>query len=320
MLTSTLLLLLAPFSALARPTLSQRQSPNIQMIHEFPGIVLENLAARSNGHLLISASNQPHLYDINPSASSPTPVTLPAISDVAGLFGIAETAPDVFAVAAGNYTGNGGSETPTPGSFSVWSVDMTTSEPTVKLITTMPDAGGLNGMTALNGFSGNVLIADSTLGGIWKVDVATGSHSMVIQDSHFANTVTGSLGINGLRMFEGSLYFTNSVLGTYGRLPITSAGAAAGTVDILSRSPSTSDIYDDLDLSSAGNAWITTHSNAVTEVTAGGTQTNMTGNGNSFLQPTSARFGRGAEDQTLYVVNAGNTGTGQLVAVSSIVS
>ena len=318
MLNLPLLLLLAPLSVLARPASSPRSAPTVRSIGEFSEFGLENLAPRSNRHLLLTASNQPFLYDIDPTASSPSPSKLPSIPGVIGVLGIAETSADVFAVAAGNYT----NEVPTTGSFGIWQVDMNQAEPTVKLITQIPTAEGLNGMTALNGFSGTVLVADSILGAVYKVDVSTGAYSIAIQNDDFAPsaTKTSSFGINGLRMSGGELYFTNSAQGLFGRLPINAEGAAEGDVQILARLDASAGTYDDFDVDCGGNSWIATHNNMLLTVTIGGTQTNMTGGTTPFLQPTSARFGRENENAVLYVVNDQN---GQLFAVdglSSVVS
>lgn len=143
----------------------------------------------------------------------------------------------------------------------------------------------------------NVLIADSMLGAIWKVDVATGKYSIAIQNSDLAPNASRTegppAGINGLRTFGESLYFTNTAQGIFGPICINDDGSAAGDVEILARTSQSSDDYDDLDLDSEGNAYIATHPNAICDVTAAEIQTNMTGDGSSFLQPTSARFGRG---------------------------
>ena len=270
----------------------------------------------------MTATNQPHLYDIDPRTSSSTPITLPDISGVSSILGIAETAPDVFAVAAGIY--NISNLVPVFGSFSVWSVNMNTAQPTVKLITAIPEAQGLNGAAALNGFSGTVLIADSILGAVWKVNVATGAYSMAIQNSNFAPSASApaghSLGINGLRTVGNSLYFTNSAQGIFGSIRIHPDGSAAGAVEVLATRAQPTQSYDDFDIDSAGTAWIATHAGVrnapgiINEVTREGVQTNMTGEGNSFNQPTSARFGRGPQSGTLYVVDAAN---GQLTAVTN---
>ena len=323
MLNLPLLLLLAPLSVLAHPALSPRSGPTVRSIYEFSDFRMENLAPRSNGHLLLTASNQPFLYDIDPTASSPSPSKLPSIPGVLSVLGIAEISPDVFAVAAGNYSS---SMVPTTGSFGIWQVDMTQAEPTVKLITQIPTAEGLNGMAALNGFSGTILVADTILGAVYKVDVSTGAYSIAIQNDDFAPVAghTPAFGINGLRMSGGDLYFTNSAQGLFGRVPVNGEGAAEGDVQILARLETSAGTYDDLDLDCEGNSWIATHTDMVLTVTTGGTQSNMTGGTTPFLQPTSARFGRGGEAGVLYVADYGSAEVfGQLVAVdglSSVVS
>ena len=321
MLNLSLLLLLAPLSVLARPAASPVSAPTVRSIYQFTDFTMENMAARSNGHLLLTGSNQPFLYDIDPTAASPSPSMLPSIPGVIGVFGIAETSPDVFAVAAGNYT----NLVPANDSFSIWQVDMNqTPEPTVKLITPIPAAEGLNGMAALNGFSGSVLVADSKKSAVWKVDVSTGAYSIAIQNDDFApNTAAQSLGINGLRMSGGNLYFTNSAQGFFGKVSVNGEGTAVGDVQTLARLDSSAGTYDDLDLDCAGNSWIATHDDLLLAVTTGGTQSNMTGGATQFKEPTSARFGRGSGSETtvLYVANAGKGDAhGQLVAVDGLSS
>ena len=317
MLTSSLLLLLAPLSALARPTLSPRVTPNIKSIYDFTNFNLENLAPRANGHLLLSATNQPYLCDLNPSASSITPTFLPHISGVTSLLGIAETSHDIFAVVAGNYSSD---ESAVAGSFSLWSVNMNSPQPTVSLITKIPEAKGLNGAAALNRNSGTVLVADSILGAVWKVNVATGQYSIAVQDPALApdssKPAGTSIGINGLRTDATSLYFTNSATSIYGRIPINADGTAAGAAVTLAQS--SSGIFDDFDRSPQGNAWITTHPSSMTEVASGGAQTVVPGDGNVLVQPTSARYGTGAQANTLWVVSAGNgTVSGQIASIST---
>ena len=310
------LTLLAPLSIFALPQSIQSRAPAIHSVINFSNFVLENLAPRSNGHLLLTASNQPYVYNLDPSASSPTPKALPPIPNVGGLFGIVETSPDVFAVAAGNYSSN---EVPTPGSFSVWSIDMNPSQPTVKLITTLPQARGLNGAAALNGFSGSILIADSVLGGIWTVNVGTGHSSVTIQNADMAGTSSFGIGINGVRVSGSYLYYTNSAKGTLSRIQVSNSGSAVGNAEVVATSTQVSGIYDDLDVDSQGNAWVAMHPSLVEEVTQGVAQPRIIGQGSPFVQPTSARFGRGSMTGTLYVVDAGDESHGgQLFAVSNL--
>lgn len=315
MLRSLPLLLLAPLSVLTRPTpsSSSASSSSVSLLYEFSEQRLENMAARSNGHLALTVVNQPQLYDFDPTASSPTPNLLHQFPDATSLAGIAETAPDVFAVVVGNQSSAG---LGVAGSFSVWSVNLNTPEATVDLITTIPDAEALNGMTTVSGGSSDiVLIADSSLGAVWRVNVASGDYSIAIQDSHFTNSSTAR-GINGVHVSDGELYFTNSAQESYGHVPITGDGSANGDVEVYGI-PAGS--YDDFAFDSEGNSWIATHPGSVTEWSTGGSASDVTGGG--MEQPTSVKFGRGStqEESTLYMVTYGNpeSGGGQIFAIST---
>ena len=242
-------LLFLPFlSALARSTASSAvQSSPLTLLHSFPSNPhLENLAARWNGHLLLSVVSEPLLYDIDPT--NPSPRLLHEFAGYTSIGGITEIAPDVFAVIAGNTSSTtlGGML----GTWSVWSVNMNTPEPTIKLITWIPGGETLNGMTTSNGwYSDLVLIADCTLGALWRVNVLTGDYSIAIQNPAFNNTSTSARGINGVHVKGRFLYFTNSATGSYARIPITANGSAAGQVELLATSPGE---YDDF---AFGSVW-----------------------------------------------------------------
>ncbi len=233
--------------------------------------------------------------------------------------GIVETAPDIFAVIGGNESIT---LTGVPGSFFIWSIDLNTPEPTVKLITLVPEASALNRLTMLQRSSDIILAADSTLGAVWRVNIVTGDYSIAIQNSLFEPTITELRGLNGIHTLGEMLYFTNSAQQSYGRVPITDDGNAAGEVEILARATDPSAFYDDFDFDWQGNAWIATHPNSLIEVTMGGKQRNITADCNSteLLQPSSAKLGRGSilNKRVLYVIGYGSlTVGGQVVAVNS---
>ena len=322
MLRLLFFLLLAPYSVVSNSTSTSAG----RLVFEFAGQQhIENVAIRSNGHLVLSVVNEPFVYDLDPRAHHPLPKVVHHFPGVIGTTDMAETAPDIFAVVAGNWSST--KLQATPGSFSIWSIDLNTPEPTVKLITSIPEAAALNGVTTLNGSSDIVLIADSALGAVWRVNVATGDYSIAIQNPFFTNNSTKNpspvpIGINGVHTSEGMLYFTNSAQGSYGRIPITNDGSAAGEVEILVGVGGPSADYDDFDIDREGNAWIATHPNAVVEVTTEGEQRNITRDANitDLIQPVSVKFGRGSgqEEKTLYVVTAGSdTAGGQVIAVST---
>ncbi len=317
MFTIILILLLAPWRILTFRDSSWNTSPAPQLIFQFPNLGIENLAVRSNGHLLLTFDSGPLLYDLDPTSSDPSPRLLHQFADATSTLGIAETASDIFAVVVGNYSV--ATIVSVPGSFSVWSIDLNVPEPTVRLITSIPAAVALNGMTTVKSIPNTVLIADSRLGAVWRLNVITGYYSIAIQNPLFLNSSISPVGINGIHSHEGMLYFTNSAQRSYGRVSIADDGSATGEVEILTTAPSV--IFDDFALDREANAWITAHPNEVIEVTAKGIQRNVTADSSiEFLQPTAARFGRGykRKESTLYVVTFGSaTAGGQVIAINT---
>ena len=343
-------LFLAPFSALTVPTSSSASQLVIQLsddpvnavsapvnavsappsnsavrlVYQFDEkTTLENLEPRSNGQLVITVSSQPTIYGIDPSKQGQPPSPLYHFPNASSTTGIAEIAPDVFAVVLGNWS------TVTyqaiPGTFHVWSVDLTTSKPTAKIIASMPEAAALNGATTLDGSPDLLLIADSTLGAVWRLNLTTGDYSIAIQDPLLSNwSSPWPMGINGVRTYRNSLYWLNSAQGSYGRVPISSDGSPTGEVTVLARVDVPKERVDDFDMDWAGNAWVATHPNVITQVSVEGNQRNFTGNNSGdaieMQQPTSARFGRGSAEQerVLYVVTAGTkTVWGQIIALNT---
>ena len=306
--------------------ISQTSTYSVKQIYQFSNSSftdIENIAARSNGQLLLNLITEPSTYYIDPTSSNATAQHLYTFPNGTSLTGIAEYNPDVFAVVVGNYTI--AKYAGLPGSFAIWSLDVRSpAAPVVKKIADIPEAHALNGMTAVKGSPGLLLIADSALGLVWSLNATTGTYQKAIQDPLLGPSGPFPLGINGLHVHKNTLYFTNSAQGFFGKVGITSTGDGVGNVTMIAE-PSTGNIYDDFALDGQGNAWITNHPNALTEVTAGGGQISIAGGGNSteFVQPTSATFGRGSllEKCTLYVVGAGtNSNTtiisGQVVAVN----
>lgn len=301
------------------PTAAQVDGPSpsaVSVVYQFNEARLENLHARSNGQLVVSAVNKPLMYGVDPTEPGRPPTLIHNFTSagVTSLLGIAEYAPDVFAVVTGNWTSP---ITHTPFSFSVHSVDLNTRNPTVKLIAKIPEGNALNGMASLyGGTSDTVLIVDSYQEAIWKLNITTGEYSKAIESPLFGNTTHNPMGINGIRSVPGYVYFSNSAQGSYGRVPVDDNANATGEVQILARVDSPADLWDDFDLDWEGNAWVATHAQKVCEVTVEGKKRNVTG----IMQPTSARFGRGSKQQekTLYLSTVGNgTGGGQVVALKT---
>ena len=110
--------------------------------------------------------------------------------------GITELSPDIYAVIASN---------------SVWTVDLKPhgNAPQPILIAKIP-AGYLNGIAALDEGKA-VAISDSQLGLIWRLDIRTGTYSVIHQhETMAANHDMGLLhGVNGLKIVNDYIYYSN---------------------------------------------------------------------------------------------------------------
>ena len=287
----------------------------IKQLFQFPdnSTRLENLAVRSNGQLLLDCVTKPNIYVFDPSRPCTKPKVLHTFKNVTSVLGIDEITHDVFAVVVGNFSNPGHHE---PGTFSVWSLDLTGSKPKVTLITAIPEGIALNGLATLKSDETMILIADSVDGVIWRVNPRTRDYTPIYDSPLLANITATGMGVNGIRTFEQKLYFINSGQETYGRVPLYHNASASGEVQLLGRQKQ--GIWDDFDLDWEGNAWVATHRGDLTEVTVEGRHRNMTAcEGVKMLDPTSARFGRGSkkEENTLYITTAGNSdGGGQIIA------
>lgn len=279
-----------------------------KLIYEFPPTppkTLENIAVRPNGQLVLTQTSAAQVYTLDPSASSPSPNLVYTFPNATGTAGITQVSSDVYAVVVGTYSTT--TFTGTPGSFSIWRLDLNGATPSAKKVTDVPQGQTLNGATTIPSSSSLVLVADSVAGEVYRVDVNAGTYSVAQSDASMKPTSSGALGINGLHVFASTLYFTNSAEGTVVKVPITTTGAANGAYTVIVHDQ-TGEIYDDFAIGSEGNLWITDHNNVVDKVTSLGVQTVQV-NQTNIDQPTSAAFGTGGNTCTLYVVTAGIGGT-----------
>ncbi|QQK46508.1 Six-bladed beta-propeller TolB-like protein [Penicillium digitatum] len=111
--------------------------------------------------------------------------------------GITELSLDIYTVVATN---------------AVYTIDLKGHETTPELILiAKPPAGDLNDIAALD--DGNaVVITDSQLGLLWRLDIRTGNYSVIHHDETMAaNHDMGLLlGVNGWEIIDDYWYYTNS--------------------------------------------------------------------------------------------------------------
>ncbi|MCJ1317037.1 hypothetical protein MMC15_002358 [Xylographa vitiligo] len=287
----------------------------VHQVYDFPdpGNWLENLAVRSDGHILATRLDVPQLYQFSPLVPNSEPTLIhgfPSTAGFTGLTGITELAgqPDVFAFIAGNFSP--AAVAAKPSNCAVWRVDMRQQTPNVTEIAQIPQAAVPNGMASLDVAENAVLISDSTLGNVWRLDIRTGAYTTAIDDPKM-NKVRpdAAQSVNGIRIFGGYLYFTNSDALFFARIPIHANGSAAGPSEIVSYSVGDGLTFDDFAIHDDGTAYVATgNGNAVTQITPDGRATIIAGNLNSteLASPTSVQFGRTEQDRcTIYITTAG---------------
>ena len=290
-----------------------------RVIYQYPNepyTDLENLAVRTNGQILLSTITSPTTQLLDPSAASPQPVVLHTYPGATSTLGIAQPQTDLFAIVVGNYSGFAGVK----GSFAIWTLDLRQGLPGIATkVASIPEAESLNGASIVTGNQDLILVADSSLGAIFRVDITTGQYVEIEQNALLGPTSTFPLGINGIHMYGSNAYFTNSAQGIYGKIAFNSQGVPQSQPSVIAHALSSSLTYDDFALDSSGNAYVTNHPQELTKITQAGVQT-LIDNSTAFDQPSSAAFGTTSGlTCTLYVVTAGTNPTmsGAVLAVTA---
>ena len=292
-----------------------RSATSTHEVWQFPNETwVENIAVRANGQLLVTFISSPVVYQVDPFGLK-RPALVCRFETAFSALGIAEIKPDIFAVISGNWSDKTFSST--PGSYSLFKVDLRAfrsatdgsviSPATVTKVTDFPTGVFLNGLTLLNEEHETVLISDAGAGVVLRVNVGTGQHEVIIDDP-LMKPKPGAypvLGINGIHLHDGSLYFTNTFEKTFNRVSINADGTAAAPAATVAQ-----DGYgDDFAIDSAGNAYVTQGTdNTVLEIRASAAEVVVAGNLNSTVVAgcTAAQFGRSPFDQSiLYVTTNG---------------
>ena len=173
-------------------------------IATYPAITaLENIVVAPDGQLFVTAINKGAVYEVSPSGASSVFGSVPGT-----LLGISR---DVD----GTVVADGGS------SFYRFSNSGAPS-----LVTPIPGTQGLNGMALFS--NGVFLVADSLEATIWQVNTASGSVKPWLTDSSLAVLPGASTpaGANGIKLFDGSVYVSNTSSASVLRIPILSDGSA----------------------------------------------------------------------------------------------
>ncbi|KZV61920.1 hypothetical protein PENSPDRAFT_592171 [Peniophora sp. CONT] len=269
---------------------------------------IENSHLRPDGNLLLSTFANGSLYQLDPASSNPQAELVAVMPGATALTGIAAIGTDKYAVIGG-----------VRGSFeydneTVYTVEFTrgSANVTVGIAATLPDAVMLNGVDSLPSFPNVILAADSRVASIWRVDADTGAVANILTSDAFNATenATVPIGINGLKIFNGSVYFTNTARATFGRVAITDDGYpdGDGEVEIIATLNDTASDWDDFVIDKAtGVAYIAQANSAVASIAPDGTQTIVLGgdNSNVIIGPTSVTLA--LDNTTAYVTTRGGS-------------
>ena len=233
----------------------------------------ENIKPRLNGQILVTLDTAPELWQINPYKNQ-TGGLVHAFKGKTAVFGIVELTLDLFYVIASNFTG------PPDyygllGTVSIFEVDLrgildpTSSLSAVKVskVLDIPQAQLLDGLVLVNQANGLLMSGDAQEGTLFLIDVRKRKASAVLSDPLLIGTTEaaaaglGHVGINGLKLRGGDLYFTNTAKGLYGRIHInTTTGRPIGKPSIIANYGTD---VDDLSFDSAGNQFISEDVNGV---------------------------------------------------------
>lgn len=281
--------------------------------HSIPS-AFENIAVRSNGQILTTTSAPAaQVYQLDPLRifSSALVTSFPGVQSALGIY---ELKPDVFYVATSNFS----ETTPSdgfPSTYQIFEVDVrdfaatpngTVITPAVVYrVATLPNAGLLNGVTSIPSQSTFVLVADSFAGKIWRVDVGTGAVSTAFEDAT-TRVVKGAsvpVGVNGIKVFGGDLYYTNTGTATLHKVPIGLSGYVSScerpvlvTRELLG---------DDFIVDEVGTAYVASPGGEIYKVTPGGQKSIIA---KDQAGPTALAFGRMYSDSmSVYVTTDGGS-------------
>jgi sugar lactone lactonase YvrE len=184
----------------------------------------------------------------------------------------------------------------------VATVFLVQSNGTVETLATLPDAVFLNGVTPLDG--DRFLIADSYRGAIWEFDLAQRTAQIWLEHPLLARQDANNVipAANGLKVFNNTLYVSNTEKLLLLKVPIT-AGGSSGVPQVFVDNVN----IDDFAFDAEGNLYGATHIfNSVVRITPSGEITTIAQAEQGVTGSTAIAFGRTMGDRTsLYVVTNG---------------
>ncbi len=238
------------------------------------GTLLENIAIASSGDLYVTAIDSGSVFRVSPSGTSQLFGQVPGPAT-----GIALNTAGTLVVASGTslyrFAPNG----------------------TASQAADIPGAVFLNGIAFFT--SNMLLVADDTANTIWLVNLDTGGSQAWSTDPLLLPGASGPpFSPNGIKLFQGSVYVSNTGSGTIIRIPILPDGSAGAAVVYLSSLPA-----DDFAFATDGTLFAATQLGEIIRVAPDGARTSVP---TGTFGDAAVAFGRTASDRhDIYVVNNG---------------
>lgn len=242
---------------------------SVSTLYQFSdkGTFIDNLVIRQNGHILLTRIDVPQVWSVDPDTHVGTLVHDFSYdnSTITSCFGIAEVHPgsDIFAVITGSFDSSSFSSI--PGSFEVWKLDVSGDETEALPLVSIPEAKALS---AVIKYGDLLLIADSPDGAIWRVNLRTNEYAKaIVHESMLPAPNAPPMGINGIRVRNGFLYYASTTRQEFWRVAINSNGEATGPFEIIASGIA----LDNFDLDVDGTAYMATNAeNSITKISLDG--------------------------------------------------
>ncbi|RDW59229.1 hypothetical protein BP5796_12153 [Coleophoma crateriformis] len=192
---------------------------------------IEGVYVRSNGDLIVTTVwPNASIYAVcGATTNTPTISLIHAFDEINAVTAILETQPDVFHFIGGNQSTLGFG---IHGTYGVWELDLRPAngtnyiEPTIQELVRITDGGFLVALEIVPDTPTTLLVSDSTIGVVWRVDTLARNYELGIQDANMAYPPWGAtpFGIDDIHIKNGYLYWSNSYEATVYRIAITDNG------------------------------------------------------------------------------------------------
>ncbi|KAK4223933.1 hypothetical protein QBC38DRAFT_486591 [Podospora fimiseda] len=267
--------LLFPF---ATPSPITPPKPTLIQLFSFPysnPLFLENLLLLPDNRLLLSSLGSPNgsLYLLDPHQKpSPQPIIITTFPNTTAQLGIAPLGNHHYAISTCILDNL--SFFPNTSAIRIISLAPHSTKATQISVIPVPDTLILNGMISLPKHPEILLIAGSAEGRILRVNTVTKRTEIIIADElfTFGNRTDFPFGINGLRIRERYLYFTNTAKGLFGRFEINEYGDKVGQIEVLYELEGETGLenaFDDFEFDKEGNAYVGLHADRIMRLRKG---------------------------------------------------